>query len=97
MVRSDDQLAIKTVTTATPKGRPETTAEIVGDRPEAFWTVVPDVRALEEYVPRSELNVAYVPVKAVPGTSVTAVPRSGCFAIRRNGTTKNMPAMIRSP
>ena len=39
---------------------------------EAFWTVVPDVRALEEYVPRSELNVAYVPVKATPGTSVTA-------------------------
>jgi len=39
---------------------------------EAFWTVVPDVRALEEYVPRSELNVAYVPVKAAPGTSVTA-------------------------
>jgi hypothetical protein len=31
---------------------------------EAFWTVVPEVRALEEYVPRSELNVAYVPVKA---------------------------------
>ena len=26
------------MTTATPKGRPETTAEIVGDRPEAFWT-----------------------------------------------------------
>ena len=39
---------------------------------EAFWTVVPDVRALEEYVPRSDLNVAYVPVKAAPGTSVTA-------------------------
>ena len=39
---------------------------------EAFWTVVPDVRALEEYVPRSELNVAYVPVKAAPGASVTA-------------------------
>jgi hypothetical protein len=39
---------------------------------EAFWAVVPDVRALEEYVPRSELNVAYVPVKAAPGASVTA-------------------------
>ena len=38
----------------------------------AFWTVVPDVRALEEYVPRSELNVAYVPVKAAPRTAVTA-------------------------
>ena len=39
---------------------------------EAFWTVVPEVRALEEYVPRSELNVAYVPVKAAPRTGVTA-------------------------
>ena len=39
---------------------------------EAFWTVMLDVRALEEYVPRSELNVAYVPVKAAPGASVTA-------------------------
>lgn len=30
---------------------------------EAFWTIVPDIAALEQYVPRAELNVAYVPVK----------------------------------
>jgi hypothetical protein len=39
---------------------------------EAFWTVLPEVRALEEYVPRSELNVAYVPVKAASRTGVSA-------------------------
>ncbi len=39
---------------------------------EAFWTVVPDVRALEQYVPRAELNVAYVPVKAPAAGAVGA-------------------------
>jgi hypothetical protein len=39
---------------------------------EAFWTVVPDIRALEQYVPRAALNVTYVPVKAAPPGSAGA-------------------------
>ncbi len=39
---------------------------------EAFWAVVPDIAALEQYVPRAELNVAYVPVKSAPGATVAA-------------------------
>ena len=39
---------------------------------EAFWSVVPDVAALEHYVPRAELNVAYAPVRNAPGATVSA-------------------------
>jgi hypothetical protein len=39
---------------------------------EAFWAVVPQIAALERYVPRAELNVAYVPVRSAPGPSVSA-------------------------
>jgi hypothetical protein len=38
----------------------------------AFWSVVPEIIALEQYVPRAELNVAYVPVKAIPPGTVAA-------------------------
>ena len=38
----------------------------------AFWSVVPEIAALEQYVPRAELNVAYVPVKAIPPGPVAA-------------------------
>lgn len=39
---------------------------------EAFWTVVPDIMALEQYVPRAELNIAYVSVNRAPGSTVSA-------------------------
>jgi hypothetical protein len=39
---------------------------------EAVWTVLPDIKALEQYLPRAELNVAYVPVRSAPGEGVSA-------------------------
>ncbi len=39
---------------------------------EAFWTVLPDISALEQYVPRTGLNVAYVPVTSPRGPTVSA-------------------------
>jgi hypothetical protein len=39
---------------------------------DAFWSVVPAVRALEQYVPRAELNVAYVPVTNASVAGVSA-------------------------
>jgi hypothetical protein len=39
---------------------------------EAFWSMVPEVVALEKYVPRAQLNVAYVPVTASAGARPTA-------------------------
>jgi hypothetical protein len=39
---------------------------------DAFWSVVPAIRALEQYVPKAELNVAYVPVTSASGAGVSA-------------------------
>jgi hypothetical protein len=39
---------------------------------EAFWTLLPEIVALEKYVPRAQLNVAYVPVTAAPGARPSA-------------------------
>jgi hypothetical protein len=38
---------------------------------EALWGGVPDIAALEEYVSRAQLNIAYVPVRASPPGAVT--------------------------
>jgi hypothetical protein len=39
---------------------------------EAYLGLVPDVMSLEEYVPRAELNVFYLPVRGTPPQPVTA-------------------------
>jgi hypothetical protein len=39
---------------------------------EAYWGLVPEISRLEAYVPRRELNVAYLPVTGVPSQSVSA-------------------------
>jgi len=39
---------------------------------EAVWSLLPDIKALDQYLPRAELNVAYVPVRSAPGQSVSA-------------------------
>ena len=39
---------------------------------EAYMSLIPDVVSLEEYVPRAELNVFYLPVRSAPAPSVTA-------------------------
>ena len=38
---------------------------------EAFWTVMPGIAGLEQYVPRAELNIAYMPVTSAPGASTS--------------------------
>jgi hypothetical protein len=38
---------------------------------EAYLALVPDVMGLEEYVPRRELNIFYLPVRSEPPTPVT--------------------------
>jgi hypothetical protein len=38
---------------------------------EAFWSVLPAITALEQYVPKAQLNVAYVPVRSAPGGNVS--------------------------
>lgn len=39
---------------------------------EAFWSVVPAIAALEQYVPKTELNVAYLPVTGAADATVSA-------------------------
>ena len=39
---------------------------------EAYLTLIPDVVSLEEYVPRVELNIFYLPVRSAPPEPVTA-------------------------
>ena len=39
---------------------------------DAYLTLVPDVADLEQYVPRRELNIFYMPVRSVPPPPVTA-------------------------
>jgi len=39
---------------------------------EAYLALVPDVMSLEEYVPRRELNIFYLPVRGAPPPPVTA-------------------------
>jgi hypothetical protein len=37
----------------------------------AYWTLVPEIASLEQYLPRRDLNVAYLPVKVAPTQSVS--------------------------
>ncbi len=39
---------------------------------EAYLSLIPDVVSLEEYVPRAELNIFYLPVRTAPTEPVTA-------------------------
>ena len=39
---------------------------------DAYLTLIPDVAGLEEYVPRRELNIFYMPVRSAPALPVTA-------------------------
>lgn len=39
---------------------------------DAFWTLIPELAGLEQYVPRAELNVAYMPVTGAPGARPSA-------------------------
>ncbi len=39
---------------------------------EAYLALIPDVASLEEYVPRGELNVFYLPVRGTPPSALTA-------------------------
>jgi len=39
---------------------------------DAYLSLVPEVVSLEEYVPRAELNILYLPVRSVPPEPVTA-------------------------
>jgi hypothetical protein len=39
---------------------------------EAYLALIPDVASLEEYVPRGELNVFYLPVRGTPSSALTA-------------------------
>lgn len=39
---------------------------------DAFWTVIPEIAGLEQYVPRAELNIAYMPVTGAPGARPSA-------------------------
>jgi hypothetical protein len=39
---------------------------------DAFWSVVPAIHALEQYVPKAELNVAYAPVTDTPAGTASA-------------------------
>ena len=39
---------------------------------EAYVGLIPEIASLEQYLPRRELNIAYVPVKSAPGPSVSA-------------------------
>jgi hypothetical protein len=39
---------------------------------EAYLALIPDVANLEEYVPRGELNVFYLPVRGTPSSALTA-------------------------
>lgn len=39
---------------------------------DAFWTLIPELAGLEQYVPRAELNVAYMPVTSAPGARPSA-------------------------
>jgi hypothetical protein len=39
---------------------------------EAYLALIPDVASLEEYVPRGELNVFYLPVRGTPPPALTA-------------------------
>jgi hypothetical protein len=39
---------------------------------EAYLSLIPDVASLEEYVPRGELNISFMPVRGAPAAVVTA-------------------------
>jgi hypothetical protein len=34
---------------------------------EAYWGLIPEIASLEQYVKRKELNIAYLPVRTLPG------------------------------
>jgi hypothetical protein len=39
---------------------------------EAFWRLIPEIAGLERYIPRRELNVAYLPLNSAPEGSTSA-------------------------
>ncbi len=39
---------------------------------EAFWGLIPEIARLEQYIPRRELNVAYLPLKNAPEAATSA-------------------------
>jgi hypothetical protein len=69
---------------------------------EAYWGLIPDIMGLEQYVQRSELNIAYLPVLAAPNQSVTAewVLTNYDYARARSllryvrGATRNGPYIV---
>jgi hypothetical protein len=39
---------------------------------EAYWSLVPEISRLEQYVPRRQLNVAYIPIRGRPEPPISA-------------------------
>jgi hypothetical protein len=39
---------------------------------EAYWGLIPEIASLEQYVKRKELNIAYLPVRALPGQPLSS-------------------------
>jgi hypothetical protein len=39
---------------------------------EAYWGLIPEIASLEQYVKRKELNIAYLPVRTLPGQPLSS-------------------------
>jgi len=39
---------------------------------EAYWGLIPEIASLEQYVKRKELNIAYLPVRSLPGQPISS-------------------------
>jgi hypothetical protein len=68
----------------------------------AFSILIPDVASLEQYVPRAELNVAYIPLRQAPAGGTTAetllatydYARARSLLRRAPGSTRDGPYIL---